>query len=565
MLFLAVGSAMSLLYPQAIKIIIDEVVSESDNSLQEKTALINQASLAMLVIFLIQGFATSFRYFLFTVAGERIVLGLRQKLFESLLSKDISFFDQSSTGELMSRISSDCSVLQNTVSVNVSMGIRNIVTAIGGGALMIYSSPWLSVLMLIIVLPLSIGASIFGRFVRKMSRSAQDALAQSASTAEESLSSIRVVRAFVQAHHESSKYKSSIERSFSFARSKIISIAIFSGFASTLGFSAVAAVLWLGGHQVIADSLSVGDLTSFLIYLVIVATSVGALAGLWTDFMSAAGAARRVFELLDDQDSTVSHFSSPAPRLDQSDIEFKEVSFSYPARKDFEVLKSISFRLRAGTSLALVGSSGSGKSSIANLLLGFYELEKGKIAAGGISWNECDPDDLRRQMALVPQDPYLFSGSIAENIAYGRPDANFKDIQEAAKLAYAEEFITRLPGGYEAKVGERGVQLSGGQRQRIAIARAILRRPAVLILDEATSSLDAESEALVKNALESLMKNRTSLIIAHRLSTVRDADAVLVLDRGEILQRGTHSQLVNETGLYRDLLQRQLAVNDENE
>jgi len=397
------------------------------------------------------------------------------------------------------------------------------------------------------------------RKIRRLSRQVQDALAGAAEVADETISGVRTVRSFTKEDYESERYRGGIFEAFLAMKKRSVTIAYFQGGLSFMGYGAVALVLWYGGRLVVAGSMSIGDLTSFILYTLIVAFSLSALGGVFSDFMSASGAADRVFELLDRVPSPGTE-AGTGNQLDQvhGQVHFEDIHFAYPTRPDVAALTAINLEIKPGEVVALVGPSGSGKSTIASLIPRFYEPSQGRITLDGVPIVELDPNWLREQVGSVDQEPNLFSDSITKNIRYGRLDATEEEIHEAAHAANAAEFIEKFPEGYETEVGERGVRLSGGQKQRIAIARAVLKNPRILILDEATSALDAESEYLVKQALDRLMTGRTTLVIAHRLSTVRDADRVVVLDGGRIVESGPHAVLMqDQDGLYRKLVERQ--------
>ena len=552
-IFLALGSAMGLLYPQLIRRIMDESLGPNGSG------AVDRATLLMLGIFAIEGISTAMRYYTFTATGERIVTDLRQKLYQQILAQEIGFFDQRRTGELVNRLSSDTGVLQNAVSVNVSMTLRSLASVVGGIGLLLYTSPRLTGVMLLVIPVVSIGAGIFGRRIRGLAREVQDALANTGEVAEETLSGIRTVRAFAHEAREGGRYRDSVERAYAITLRRIRYVAGFSGAATFAGYGSIAIVLWYGGHLVIDGAMSVGQLTAFLLYTLIVAFSLGTLGSLWTDFMRAIGATERVFELLD-RTSEIPNHVGLAPDSVRARVQLQDVGFTYPSRGDTPVLQNVTFALEPGEVVALVGPSGSGKSTIASLLSRLYDVNQGTILLDGHDLRTLQPDWLRGQVGIVAQEPILFSTSIAENIRYGRTTATQSEVEAAARAANAHEFISRFPDGYDTAVGERGVQLSGGQKQRVAIARAVLKDPQLLILDEATSALDAESEHLVKEALDRLMQGRTTLVIAHRLSTVKDANRVLVLDRGNLVQSGSHAALMEDRqGLYRRLVERQFA------
>ncbi len=549
--FLALGAATGLSFPQAIRFLIDSAINEGTTR-----ATIDRAALVLLGIFLLQGIATAVRYTMFSVVGERVVARLRRDLYGSLVEQEIAFFDERRTGELANRLSSDTAVLQSAVSANVSMLLRHAATIIGGVALLLYTSPILTLLMLAVVPPVALGAVYYGRRVRKLSKQVQDALADAGEVAEESLAGIRTVRSFTAERSEAARYGGAIERSFRLARARIMASATFMGAASFAGYGAFAVVLWYGGRLVQAGEMSPGSLTSFLMYTLLVAFSFGALGELWADFMRASGAAERVFDLLDRKPAMPLSGGAVPPAV-RGRIELHGVEFAYPARREAPVLRGIDLTIEPGEIVALVGPSGAGKSTIAALLARLYDPDAGRVTLDGRDLKTLDPEWLRRRIGSVAQEPILFSASIAENIRYGRADATDEEVEAAAHAANAHHFVSAFPDGYRTVVGERGVQLSGGQKQRVAIARAVLKDPRILVLDEATSALDAESEHLVKEALDRLMRGRTTLVIAHRLSTVKDAHRVLVLEDGKVVQVGSHSALMAEGGLYRRLVERQ--------
>ncbi|WP_053231370.1 ABC transporter ATP-binding protein [Sandaracinus amylolyticus] len=555
-LFLAIGSGASLVYPQAIRSLLDDALGADATA---SAARIDRIALLMGVVLAVQAVATGIRYVLFTTAGERVVTKLRRDLYARLLEQEIAFFDERRTGELQSRLASDTTVLQNAVSVNISMALRNAATIAGGVAMLLYTSPLLAAIMLSVVPPIALGAVYWGRRLRRLARDAQDALAAASAVAEESLAGIRTVRSFVAEAAEAARYGVAIERAYALQATRIRVASAFMAAVSAAGFAVVTLVLWYGGHLVIDGAMSVGGLTSFLVYTLLVAVSLGALTDLYADLTKASGAAERVFELLD-RTPAMAPKGGLAPREARGELRFESVRFAYPARPDAPVLEGMELVVAPGEIVALVGPSGAGKSTIASLVARLYDPSEGRVRLDGHDLRELDPEWLRRQVGTVAQEPILFSTSIADNIRYARPDASDAEVEAAARVANAHEFVSRFPEGYATSVGERGVQLSGGQKQRIAIARAVLKDPRILVLDEATSALDAESEHLVKEALDRLMKGRTTLVIAHRLSTVRDADRVLVIDGGKIVQAGDHAALMAQEGLYRRLVERQLTV-----
>jgi ABC transporter fused permease/ATP-binding protein len=561
LIFLGIGSAATLLYPQGIRVVIDAALGEMPPWAEgmDRGRLLEVVALAMAGVALVSATAMGLRYFLFMLAGERAVARLRRHLYRSILDQEIAYFDRERTGDLMSRLSSDTATLQGSMSSNISYGLRNLIQLAGASALLLYTSPGLTLLILALVPPIAVGAVVYGRRIRRLSRQAQDALAEGQAVAEESIAGIRTVRAFAAEGAEASRFDQAIARSLGLARRRIRSATAFMSATTFAGYAAAALVFWYGGHLVLRGEMSAGDLTSFLVYTLLVGFALGALTDLWADFLRALGAAERVFEVLDRTPALAVAGARQLERVDGA-LEVDRVGFSYPTRPDVRVLAELSFRVEPGEVVALVGPSGAGKSTVTALLLRFYDPAEGAVRLDGHDLRELDPDWLRRRVGLVAQEPILFSTTVADNIRYGRPDADRDEIEAAARAANAHAFVAAFPDGYDTLVGERGVQLSGGQKQRIAIARAVLKDPRVLILDEATSALDAESEHLVKEALDRLMAGRTTLVIAHRLSTVRDASRVLVLDGGSVIEEGRHDDLVARDGLYRRLVERQFAT-----
>lgn len=549
-IFLFVGSAAGLYFPQLAREIIDTALEVGSRRNVDRAALI------LAGVFALQGVAVAIRYKLFTEAGERIVVDLRNRIFASIVDQEVAFFDERRTGELISRLSNDASVLQNTVSVNISMALRNVVMALGGVVLLFVTSPQLTLIMLAVVPLVVVGALYFGRLVQRVSFQAQEELARAGQAAEETISSIRTVRSFAREEYEKQRYVHWMERYFDAARRRIRDTAIFTGASTVAGYGAIAVVLWYGGRLVLDEAMTVGDLTQFILYTLLVAAAVGVLGTLYADFMKARGAAGRVFELLDRLPAIP---RSEGLRLDEvrGEIAFEAVSFSYPSRPETVVLKALDLKIHAGDVVALVGSSGAGKSTVTALLRRFYDVSSGRITLDDVDIRELDPAWLREEIATVDQEPQLLSTSIEENIRYGRLDASDEEVREAAAQANALQFIESFEEGFATPVGERGVQLSGGQKQRIAIARALLKDPAILLLDEATSALDAESEYLVQEGLERLMRGRTVLIIAHRLSTVAKADRIYVFDDGRVVEEGTFDDLSQQKGVFAQLIERQ--------
>ncbi len=550
--FLVVGTLMGLLVPQAFRVILDSAVGKVGGFWT-----IDRAALALVLLAAVQAVTTALRFVYFTSAGERVVTRLRNDLFERLLAQEIAFFDERKTGELTSRLAADTTLVQNAVSVNISMGLRFAAQVLGGVGFLVYTSPILTAVMLGVVPPVALGAVAYGRRVRKLSREAQDALARASEVAEETLAGIRTVRAFAAEKAEAGRYAKAVWDAFAVIWRRIVTSSVFMSVSSFAVFAALALVLWYGGRLVSQGDMTPGGLTSFLIYTLMVAFSLGGISELWADLMRASGAAERVFELID-RPPSIPLTEGARPASVEGRIELSRVSFAYPSRKDMPVLRELDLAIEPGEVVALVGPSGSGKSTIAALLLRLYDPSEGTIALDGQDLRVLSPEWLRRNVGVVSQEPLLFSCSVADNIRYGRTTATDAEVEAAARAANAHEFVSKFPEGYETLVGERGVKLSGGQKQRVAIARAVLKDPRILVLDEATSALDAESEHLVKEALDRLMKGRTTLIIAHRLSTVMGANRVVVIEDGKIVESGDHATLMQQGGLYRKLVDRQL-------
>lgn len=548
--FLILSSAAGLIYPQFVRWMVDHVLEAKDQS------LLNKVVGGLFVALSISMVAGNIRYYLFSLSGERIVLKLREQLYRSILKQEVAFFDFNRTGELMSRLASDCTTLQNTVSVNISQGLRNLAQVIGGFGFMFYTSWKLSAVLIVIIPPIAAMAFYFGKKIRALSKDFQATLASSSIVAEETISGQRTVKSFVQEDNEVARYHQSLAGALKLARKRIRVIAEFMTFAMVIGVAAISIVLWYGGREVIAASLTAGELVQFLLYLFVVAIGVGSLGSLWGDLMAGIGASHRVFEIIE-REPAFNDEGFTLPNV-QGAIEFRDVGFSYPTRPDAKVIDHLSFKIASGQIIALVGSSGGGKSTIASLLPRFYDPTEGQILIDGVEQKKLKISWLREQIGIVSQEPVLISSTIEENIRYGRWSASDSEVQEAARSANALDFINGFPEGFKTLVGERGVQLSGGQKQRVAIARALLKDPKILILDEATSNLDTESEHLVQSALKILMKGRTTILIAHRLATVREADTIFVIDGGSIAQTGRHENLVGDkSGIYFKLLQRQ--------
>ncbi len=542
---LALAAATTLTLPLAVRRMIDHGFGASD------TTFIAQYFGMLLIIAALLAVASAARYYFVITLGERVVSDLRRDVFEHVTRLSPAFFDSAQTGEIVSRLSADTTQIKSAVGATASLALRNTIMGLGAAGMMVVTSPKLSGFVLgaipLIVLPLV----AFGRSVRKRSRTAQDTLAEATAYASEQIGAVRIMQAFTNERLVTTRFANAVETAFQAARSSILARSFLTFFAILTVFTSVVAVLWVGSRDVLTGAMTAGTLSQFLIYSVIAAGALGALSEVWGELSQAAGAAERLTELLEEQPAIAAPANPlPLPVPARGEIEFRDVSFVYPVRKDRPILDKVSFKVRPGETLAIVGPSGAGKSTIFSLLLRFYDPSSGEVLIDGVDITKVDPAAARGRIAIVPQDVTVFAASASDNIAFGMPGAGTAAIEGAARDALAEDFIRALPEGYDTLLGERGVTLSGGQRQRVAIARAILRDAPILLLDEATSALDAESETLVQKALERLMEGRTTLVIAHRLATVLKADRILVMDGGQIVEEGTHKSLVAKNGVY---------------
>lgn len=542
---LTIWSLISLALPYAARFLVDSVfVSNSHTEL-------NRMTLILLGLFVFQSIIGYGQNYLLNFLGQRVIADLRLAIQQHLLYLPLRFFKDSRVGELVSRVTNDVTALQTVMIETPIALIRQVVTIIGGITLMALMNWQLTLMIFIIVPPLLFLGIYFGRKVERLSTVIQDRLASAISALEESISGIRIVKSFTQERYEQKRFKERIERTFDTSMDRTKMRAAFIPLVSLLGFTAVTAILWIGGQFVLNQTLTPGELVAFLFYMIMVAAPLGEFAGMYTQIREANGAATRIFEIM--ETSVEPEQVEEADRLPAINgrVEFHDVSFSYDS--DEPVLKHINLIVEPSEVIALVGPSGVGKTTMVNLIPRFFDPTEGWIQIDDYRLTDVTLSSLRSQIGLVPQETFLFGGSIAENIAYGNPAADRNVIEAAARAAYAHDFISNLPNGYDTEVGERGVRLSAGQRQRIAIARALLKDPRILILDEATSALDSESELAVQKALEVLMMNRTTFVIAHRLSTIKNADRILVLDNGQIVEDGSHSALMEQGGLYQHL------------
>jgi ATP-binding cassette subfamily B protein len=549
-LALLVASLATLAVPLAIRRMIDFGFAAD--------GMITQYFGMLVVIAAVLAVASAARFYLVTSIGERVVADIRTTVFDHLATLSPSFFDAARTGELVSRLTADTTQIKSALGVSVSIALRNIIMFLGAVAMMVVTSPQLSLYVLgaipLLVLPLV----AFGRNVRRRSRAAQDRLADATAFASENIQAVRTMQAFTAEATVTRRFSAAAEEAFASAREANKARAILTAVIIFLVFASVVAVLWAGAQQVLAGSITAGRLSQFVLYAVFAASSLSQLSEVWSEISQASGSAERLSEILavtPDIRAPERPLSLPEPA--RGEVAFVAARFAYPSRTDARVIDDVTFTVAAGEKVAIVGPSGSGKSTLFALAQRFYDPQGGVIRFDGVPVNEVDPRALRSRIALVPQDVAIFAASVADNIRYGRPEATDEEVAAAARMAHADEFIARMPEGYRSLVGERGVTLSGGQRQRIAIARAILRDAPLLLLDEATSALDAESETLVQEALSTLMKGRTTLVIAHRLATVLDCDRILVMDKGRIVEQGTHAELVAAGGLYARLAELQ--------
>lgn len=542
---LTVAAFTTLIVPIAVRRMIDFGFSP------EGIAMINNYFAVMVAVVAVLAAASASRYYLVMTIGERIVADLRRDVFAHLTALSPAFFDSSRSGELISRLTADTTQIKSAVGASVSIVLRNLMLFAGAATMMVITSPRLSGFVLAAIPLIVVPLIAFGRWVRRLSRNAQDTLAEASAYASELVGAIRTVQAYTNERLANARFGGEVEQAYNAARNSTKARSVLTAVVIFIASTSVVVILWVGSHDVLTGAITPGRLSQFILYAAFAASSLGQLSEVWGEISSASGAAERLFEIL----RVKSLIAAPAkpqalPTPARGDVIFDKVSFAYPTRPNILSADSVSLSVRAGEKVAIVGPSGAGKSTLFHLLLRFYDPTSGKISLDGVAIREAEPRDVRARIALVPQDAVVFAATARENIRFGRPDATDAEVEHAAGLAHAAEFIRRLPEGFETQLGERGVTLSGGQRQRIAIARAILRDAPLLLLDEATSSLDAESETLVQTALEELMRHRTTLVIAHRLATVLSCDRILVMDQGRIVEQGTHASLVAINGLY---------------
>ncbi len=552
-LALTLTAVVSLILPMAVRRVVDGFGTE-------EAALLDQYFGAAVLIAALLAIGTGLRYYLVTRLGERVVADIRKEVFDRTIGMSPAFFERIMTGEVLSRITTDTTLLLSVIGSSASIALRNLLILVGGLGLMLLTSPKLTGLVLLIVPAVIVPIILLGRRVRVLSRENQDHIAASSGNASEALLSVQTVQAFTHEAPSRALFADLTERSFEAARKRIGVRAIMTVIVIFLVFIGIVGVLWIGARDVRADVMTAGELVQFLIYAIMVAGGVAALSEIWGEVQRAAGATERLVELLTSEDSVNDPASPKAITSVEGRVRFENVTFHYPARPSVAALDNVTLDVAPGETVALVGPSGAGKTTIIQLLLRFYDPDAGTITIDEQALGDVARDDFRKHVALVPQDPVIFAASARENIRFGRPDATDAEVEDAAKAAAAHGFLSDLPDGYDTYVGERGVMLSGGQKQRIAIARAILRDAPILLLDEATSALDAESEAAVQGAVEKLSQGRTTLVVAHRLATVKKADRIIVFEAGQVVATGTHDSLVAEGGLYARLAQLQFTA-----
>jgi ATP-binding cassette subfamily B protein len=552
---LVIASGTLLAFGSGLKLLVDRGFAGGDPALLDKALIVMLAVVALLAA------STFTRFFMVSWVGERVVADLRRAVFARLVELDPGFYETARTGDALSRLTSDTAVMQTAVGSTISIALRNMLTAAGGIVMLMITSPKLTGLVLLVVPVVLIPILTLGRRVRRLSRSSQDLIADMSARAGEVMEAIRTVQAFTREDYEEGRFGGASEAAFSGAISRIGMRALLGAVVVLLVFTGIGIVLWAGGHDVLAGRMSAGQLSAFVFYAVAVAGSAAALSEVVGELQRAAGAAERLVEILGFRSALVEPEAPLAlPEPPRGEVTFRAVSFRYPSRPDTSALDGVDLTVAPGETIAVVGPSGAGKTTLFQLLLRFYDPQQGEVLIDGVEARQALPQDWRRRIGLVPQDPFIFSASVADNIRYGRPEADDAALREAARAAHALDFIEAMPEGFASQLGERGVRLSGGQRQRIAIARAILRDPAILLLDEATSALDAQSERYVQDALNSLMQGRTTLVIAHRLATVQSADRIVVMDKGRIVESGTHDSLMAESKLYAELSRLQFGL-----
>jgi ATP-binding cassette subfamily B protein len=552
---LLVASAATLVVPIAVRRVIDHGFSG------ENVALVNQYFGVMLLVVGLLALGSAVRFYYVMWIGERVVADLRNAVFAHLLALDPAFYERSRTGEVVSRLTADTTQIKSAFSSTASIALRNLVMFVGATAMMVVTSTRLSGLVLLAIPLIVLPLVLFGRRVRSLSRKAQDTLADSAAMAQERLEAIATVQSNVQEQATERRFSAASEMAFRAAAERTIARSVLTAAIVFMSLGSIVAVLWYGANSVMAGTLSAGELGQFVLFAVLAASALAQLSEVWGEIQLSAGAAERLSELLAEVPAIARPANPrPLPEPPLGTVSFEGVSFRYPTRPAQSALTDVSFTVRSGETVAIVGPSGAGKTTVFALIQRFYDAQQGTVSVDGVDVKTADPRDIRNRVAVVPQQTMIFSGSVIDNIRFGRPEASEEEVMAAARAAHVEEFASRLPSGYQTQLGERGITLSGGQRQRIAIARAILRNAPILLLDEATSALDAESEAFVQNALEGLTRSRTTLVVAHRLATVRNADRILVLEGGRLVAEGRHTALMRSSPLYARLARLQFTA-----
>jgi len=560
-LLIAAGATLAI--PLAFRLLIDRgfSVPDSMNSMGESD--VNGVFLTLFAVAVLLALATAVRFYCVSWLGDRITADLRKRVFSQVLKQDPVFFETLRTGEVQSRLSSDTTLIQSLIGSSISLGLRNVLLFSGALLLMIWSSPKLASIIVGLLIAVVLPILIVGRRVRKLSRDSQDRLADTGALANETLNAMQTVQSYVREDMEATRYGDAADAAFETALRRNRNRAYLTALAITLVFGSIVFVLWLGAQAVMDGRMTPGLLTQFMLYAAIVGGSTGALAEVIGDIQRAAGAAERLLELMDAEPGIRSGGESlTQSNLEGASVSFRNVNFSYPSRPETQSLQNVSFDLLPGKTIALVGPSGAGKTTVLQLLLRFYDQQSGSITLNGTAIDELTLGDLRNAVGMVSQESVVFSENVSNNIRYGNPDATDAQVRQAAEDAQALEFIEKLPEGFDTYLGERGVRLSGGQRQRLSIARALLKNPPLLLLDEATSALDAESESKVQKALDRAMSGRTTLVIAHRLATIVNADQIIVLDQGQVVDRGTHQELLTNGGLYAKLASMQFGLSE---
>jgi len=552
--FLTISSSATLALPVAVRFMIDRGFSTQNPD------GIDRWFVGLILVALVLAVATAGRFFCISLLGEKVIADLRERVFGQLLHLDMEFFARTRAGELVSRLAADTELLRSVIASTLSVALRSFVTMLGSGIALLITSPRLAGMAAIGIPVIVLPIVLYGRRVQKLSRANQDRIADANARATETLTAIHTVQSYAREGHESGRFGEAVRTAIGAARRRIATQAGLTAVVILLVFGAITGVLWIGARDVIGGTLSAGTLGQFVLYAVIGAGSIGALTEVWAELQRAGGGMGRIEELLNER-SAIEVPAEPAalPARVAGELRFENVTFRYPSRPDAPALHDFSLHVRPGENVALVGPSGAGKSTVLQLLLRFHDPDQGAIRVDGTDLRRLDPRALRGQIALVPQDPVLFGDDARTNIRYGRLDASDAEVVEAARIAEADRFLSALPEGYGTHLGERGVRLSGGQQQRVAIARAVLKDAPILLLDEATSALDAQSERDIQQALERLMRGRTTLVIAHRLATIRRADRIVVLDGGRIVAEGKHEELIAQGGLYAELARLQFS------